>query len=143
EVALRRVGEVLVKIEDPALRETYRQQSAYWLGVDATRVVLRPPTAPRDGARRDQSSNGDVSQPRPTGKDWSVAFRYLLEILAVRPDAIHRVREQLPLDHLEPKERDAYQRMLETLGEDGGLQSLGEALANFPDEEQDLVRRAW
>ena len=143
EVALRRVGEVLVKIEDPALRETYRQQSAYWLGVDANRVVLRPPTAPRDGARRDQSSNGDVSQPRPTGKDWSVAFRYLLEILAVRPDAIHRVRERLPLEDLEPKERVAYQRMLETVGTDGGLQALGDALPSFPDEEQDLVRRAW
>jgi len=143
EVALRRVGEVLVKIEDPALRETYRQQSAYWLGVDANRVVIRPPTAPRDGARRGQSSNGDVSQPKPAGKEWSVAFRYLLEILAVRPEAIHRVRGRLTLEDLEPKERGAYQRMLETLGTDGGLQALGEALPDFPDEEQDLVRRAW
>ena len=143
EVALRRVGEVLVKIEDPALRETYREQSAYWLGVDANRVVLRPPSAIRDGARREESSNGDVSRPQPAGKQWSAAFRYLLEILAVRPDAIARVRGRLHPDDLEPKERGAYQRMLETAGTEAGLKALGEALPSFPDEEQDLVRRAW
>jgi DNA primase len=143
EVALRRVGEVLVKIEDPALRETYRQQSAYWLGVDANRVVIRPPTAPRDGARRDQASGRDVSEPGPAGKEWSVPFRYLLEMLAVRPDAIRRVRDRLPEQDLEPKERNAYRRLLDTVGTEGGLQALGDALPGFPDEEQDLVRRAW
>ena len=143
ELGLRRVGEVLVKIEDPAVRETYREQSAYWLGVDANRVVLRPPSAPRDGARREESSNGDVSRAQPAGKQWSAAFRYLLEILAVRPDAIARVRGRLHPEDLEPKERGAYQRMLETAGADGGLKALGDALASFPEEEQDLVRRAW
>jgi len=143
EIALRRVGEVLVKIEDPAVRETYREQSAYWLGVDANRVVLRPPSAPRDGARREESSTGDVSRPAPAGKQWSAAFRYLLEILAVRPDALHRVRGRLHPEDLEAKERGAYQRMSEAVGTDGGLQALGDALPGFPDEEQDLVRRAW
>jgi DNA primase len=143
EIALRRVGEVLVKIEDPAVRETYREQSAYWLGVDANRVVVRPPSAPRDGARREESSTGDVSRPAPAGKQWSAAFRYLLEILAVRPDALHRVRGRLHPEDLEAKERGAYQRMSEAVGTDGGLQALGDALPGFPDEEQDLVRRAW
>ncbi|MEP7105702.1 MAG: DNA primase [Chloroflexota bacterium] len=143
EVALRRVGEVLLKIEDPAVRETYRQQSAYWLGVDANRVVIRPPAPPRDGARRATGAGSDVSNSGATGKEWSVPFRYLLEILAVRPDAILRVRDRLPETDLEPKELSAYRRFLETVGTEGGLQALGDALPGFPDEEQDLVRRAW
>ena len=67
---------------------------------------------------------------------------YLLSILAVRPDATERVRAALPAEDLQEDEQGPFLRMLDTL-ESGGLQALTESLPEFPDTEQDLVRRAW
>jgi len=72
----------------------------------------------------------------------SVGVSYLLQFLAVHPDASARVREQLPPEELEEEDRVAYLRMLETLDR-GGLEALSAEVSAYPEEEQILVRKAW
>jgi hypothetical protein len=80
---------------------------------------------------------------RPEGKKLADDVRFLLSILAVRPDALQRVRSRLrPEEDLDGDDRATYLRMVETL-ERGGLEALVRELAGYPAEEQDLVRRAW
>jgi hypothetical protein len=67
---------------------------------------------------------------------------YLLRLLAVRPEAVDRVRTGLRPEDLEEDDRAALARMVEVL-EDGGLDALADGLAGFPGEEEQLVRRAW
>ena len=59
-----------------------------------------------------------------------------------RPEAVGRVKDGLQPEDLEEDDRAALARMVETL-EDGGLDALAARLTNFPDEEEQLVRRAW
>ena len=67
---------------------------------------------------------------------------YLLQVLAVRAEALDRVLGILDPADLEEDERAAYLRMVSAL-EKGGLEALGRALDQFPAEEQRLVRKAW
>jgi hypothetical protein len=67
---------------------------------------------------------------------------YLLQVLAVRPEALERVRASLNLADLEGDDRIAYLQMVEIL-QKGGLEALGREVGNYPGELEALVRKAW
>jgi DNA primase len=147
ELAVGRVRGVLSRIPDPAVREAYRQDAALWLGIDQRLLVLTAPV----GARRasPSASPAEATVPgeggfpaRPRGKTLSKRLDYLLRLLAVRPEAAGRVKSELPAEDLEEDDRVAFVRMVTTL-DAGGAAALAAELTGFPDEEEQLVRRAW
>ena len=147
ELAASRAREVLEKIPDPAVRETYRERAAGWIGVQPH--LLTPQANSPSPARGRAGVGGDGAgtngrsglATRPAGKKLTVG-RYLLQLLAVRPVAFERVRTKLTPDELDEEDRGIYVRMLETY-ERGGASGLETELAGYPAEEQDLIRRAW
>jgi DNA primase len=70
------------------------------------------------------------------------ASAYLVQLLAVRPAAFDRVRTKITAGELDPDDRPIYVRMLGSY-EGGGTAGLEADLAEYPSEEQDLIRRAW
>src|SRR6202158_6095142 len=144
ELAASRVREVLEKIPDAAVRDTYRERAAGWIGVQPHLLTANPlsPSGERVRVRGGEATNGKAGlAARLTGKKLTVG-RYLLQLLAVRPVALDRVRTMLTPDELDEGDRGIYQRMLETY-ERGGVSGLETELAGYPAEEQDLIRRAW
>jgi DNA primase len=147
ELAASRAREVLEKIPDPAVRETYRERAASWIGVQPHLLTPQAPSpSPRSGGRVGErgmeAANGKGGlAARLVGKKLTVG-RYLLQLLAVRPVAFERVRTKLTTDELDEQDRGIYVRMLETY-ERGGASGLETELAEYPAEEQDLIRRAW
>jgi DNA primase len=143
ELAASRAREVLEKIPDPAVRETYRERAAGWIGVQPHLLTAQPnslsPSRERGGAERTNGKSGLAG--RPAGKKLTVG-RYLLQLLAVRPVAFERVRKIVTPEELDEQDRGIYVRMLETY-ERGGASGLETELAGYPAEEQDLIRRAW
>jgi DNA primase len=143
ELAAARAREVLEKIPDPAIRDTYRERAAGWLGVQPH--LLTPLSPPGRGA--EVGKNGGKTAvtnglaPGLAGNKPSVS-RYLLQLLAVRPAAFELVRTKLKPDELDEEDRGMYVRMLETY-ERGGTAGLEAELAEYPPGEQDLIRRAW
>jgi DNA primase len=87
ELAASRVREVLERIPDPAVRDTYRERAAGWIGVQPHLLVSQPPTARGMGAGKGAGNNG--LDARVVGKKVTVG-RYLLMLLAVRPVEIGR-----------------------------------------------------
>jgi DNA primase len=145
EVALRDVNAVLGRIEDPALREQYRQEAALWLGIDQKNLVYQPPQPARarqEGSAPARSSDSNRLAPEGVGKKVSRIVGYLLQVLAVRPEALERVRASLNLADLEGNDRVAYLHMVETL-QRGGLEALGREVGDYPAELEALVRKAW
>jgi DNA primase len=135
EVARERVNTILGRISDPAVRESYREKAAAWLGV--------PPhlmTVTASAPRLPVVTNGRLDQPR-AGKKMT-SGRYLLQILAVRADALERIRAGLDPDDLELEDRQTYLSMVQIL-ERGGQELLVRELPSFDDEAQDMIRRAW
>ncbi len=139
ERAAARAREVIERIPDPALRESYRERAAGWIGIQPH---LLSPLAPRGGGSgRGGGSPIDGLARRMGGKKLTVG-RYLLQLLAVNPLAFERVRTNITADELDEEDRGMYLRMLETYNR-GGAAGLAQELANYPAEEQDLIRRAW
>ncbi len=138
EIALVKVNAVLGKIADPALRETYRGHAAVWLGIEPHLLQLKAAGA----GRRPEPGSDPGLGPKRNGKKRVTTARYLLQVLAVRPDAAERVRARLKPEELEEDERGAYVRLLETL-QRGGFEALGREVSEYPEEEQDLIRQAW
>jgi len=68
--------------------------------------------------------------------------RYLVQLLAVRPQAFERVGSQIAADDLDEGDRALFIRMLGSY-ERAGPEGLEADLAGYPPEEQDLIRRAW
>lgn len=68
--------------------------------------------------------------------------KYLVQLLAVRPDAFQHVRSSVAPDELEPGDRGIYMRMLETY-ERAGADGLERELGDYPLEAQEVIRRAW
>jgi DNA primase len=68
--------------------------------------------------------------------------KYLVQLLAVRPDAFDRVRAQVSPDELDPSDRGIYVRMLETYDR-SGPNGLEAELRDYPIEAQEVIRRAW
>lgn len=147
ELAASKAREVLEKIPDPAVRESYRERAAGWIGVQPH---LLTPQAPSPSPARGRAgvggagseTNGKSGLAGPLrGKKLTVG-RYLLQLLAVRPVAFERVRTIVTPAELDEQDRGLYERMLETY-ERGGESGLENELAGYPAEEQDLIRRAW
>jgi DNA primase len=70
------------------------------------------------------------------------ASGYLVQLLAVRPTAFEQVRTKITPQELEEGDRGVFVRMLESY-ERGGPAGLEADLADYPTEDQDLIRRAW
>src|SRR4029077_7417550 len=147
ELAAARAREVIDRIPDPAVRETYRERAAGWIGVQPHLLSPLPPQGGGLGRGAESRKNGgkETVKPglgvRPAGKKVTVG-RYLLQLLAVRPVAFERVRTKITPDELDEQDRGIYVRMLETY-ERGGASGLEAELGGYPPEEQDLIRRAW
>jgi hypothetical protein len=80
--------------------------------------------------------------PRPAlGNKLSVG-QHLLTLIAVRPEALERIRAQVKPEHFAEDDRRTYLRMLETFT-GGGLDELQASLEKYEEHEQELIRRAW
>ena len=149
EQAASRAREVLERIPDPAVRESYRERAAGWIGVQPHLLSSLPAgrgsgSGAGTGNNRpnERGNNGKSGlTARVAGKKVTVA-RYLVQLLAVRPVAFERVRTKITPEELDEEDRGVYVRMLETY-ERGGASGLESELDGYPAEEQDLIRRAW
>ncbi|TAN31816.1 DNA primase [bacterium] len=143
ELAAARAREVLEKIPDPAVRETYRERAAGWIGVQPHLLFPLPRSGggPARGADTGKREDRNGLAGRLAGKKVTVG-RYLLQLLAVRPVAFERVRTKITPEELDEEDRVVYVRMLETY-ERAGASGLEAELAGYPAGEQDLIRRAW
>jgi DNA primase len=143
ELAAARAREVLEKIPDPAVRESYRDRAAGWLGVQPHLLTPLSPAGRGAESRKNGGKTGVTNglASRLAGKKPTVG-RYLLQLLAVRPVAFELVRTKLTPEELDEEDRGMYVRMLETY-ERGGAAGLEAELADYPPGEQDLIRRAW
>jgi DNA primase len=141
EIALKRVNDVLSRIPSPALRETYRERAANWLGVEPHLMEVKAQARPSRPARESESQSNGLPPGAP-GKELSSELRYLIQVLAVRPEAAARLREKLDPDHLDGEERSAYLRMLQTV-ERGGADALQAELDGYSPEWQAAVSEAW
>ena len=139
EQAASRAREVLERITDPAVRESYRERAAGWIGVQPHLLQASLSPSGRGAEARTNGKPGLTTGVR--GKKVTVA-RYLVQLLAVRPVAFERVRTKLTPEELDEEDRGVYVRMLETY-ERSGASGLESELAQYPAEEQDLIRRAW
>lgn len=140
ELAVSKAREVLEKIPDPAVRETYRDRAAGWIGVQPY-LLAAGAAEPR---ARVQNGKNHPPAGLPVGfrgKTLS-ASRYLLQLLAVRPVAYEVVRTKLTPEEFDESDRTVFLRMLDSY-ERGGEAGLEKDLAGYPAEEQDLIRRAW
>jgi len=140
EMALERVYPVLGKITDAAVREAYRVKAAEWLGVEA-RLMNR---AVRSGRRTSERAAEPEEQrlPRPALGNKLTVGQHLLTLIAVRPEALDRIRAQVAPEHFDEDDRRTYLRMLETFT-GGGLDELQASLEKYEEHEQELIRRAW
>jgi DNA primase len=139
EQAASRAREVLERIPDPAVRESYRERAAGWIGVQPHLLQASLSPSGRGAEAKTNGKPGLTAGVR--GKKVTVA-RYLVQLLAVRPVAFERVRTKLTPEELDEEDRGVYVRMLETY-ERSGASGLESELAGYPAEEQDLIRRAW
>jgi DNA primase len=150
EQAASRAREVLERIPDPAVRESYRERAAGWIGVQPHLLSSLSPAGRGSGRGAEAGSNRQTAgatngkpglATRLAGKKVTVA-NYLVQLLAVRPVAFERVRTKITPQELDEEDRGVYERMLETY-ERAGASGLESELAGYPAEEQDLIRRAW
>jgi DNA primase len=139
EQAATRARDVLERIPDPAVRESYRERAAGWIGVQPH--LLQGSLSPSGKGAEARTNGKSGLAARVAGKKVTVA-RYLVQLLAVRPSAFERVRTKVTPEELDEEDRDIYVRMLETY-ERGGASGLESELGGYPAEEQDLIRRAW
>jgi DNA primase len=137
EQAAARAREVLEKIPDPAVRDTYRERAAGWLGVQPHLLAV---TAAQPAPARQVAKGNAVA--RPAVARNVTASRYLIQLLAVRPHAFDRVRDRIVPQDLDEGDQALFIRMLGSY-ERGGPDGLEADLAGYPPEEQDLIRRAW
>jgi DNA primase len=144
ELVLRDIYAVLDRISDPALQDHYRRLAARLADLDE-KLVQRPPKVAslrQQGGPAPRGSEHNRLAAEGVGKKVSKIVGYLLQVLAVRPEALERVRASLNLADLEADDRVAYLHMGETL-QGGGLEALGREVGNYPPELEALIRRAW
>jgi DNA primase len=134
EVAATRAREVLGRIPDAAVRETYRERAAGWIGVQPHLLSVSPRSVPA-------SLSPTPLAPKGRGERFVTPSLYLVQLLAVRPVAFERVQAIAP-DDLDESERGIFVRMLGSY-QRGGPAGLEADMAGYPPEEQDLIRRAW
>jgi len=150
EVWLRRVRQQLGKIKDPVEQRTYAElaingfEAGSRFGITPGQLLAFVPGhagLERTNTGSEQPSRDGLSRTQP-GNKVSNRVGYLLQVLAVRPEALVRVRGILDPADLQEDDRAAFLRMVSVL-EEGGLEALGRELDGFPAEDQRLVRKAW
>jgi DNA primase catalytic core len=117
------------------LHEAYAELAERKTGISRHLLLRDPEPAPA----RATAANGNRAAGPPKKMTPS---RYLVQLLAVRPAAVERVRLTLSVQELDEDVRDIFIRMLDSY-EHGGPTGLEADLAGYPAEEQDLIRRAW
>ncbi len=117
--------------------EAYAELAERKTGISRHLLLGDPPPAPAPASK--PVVNG--ARLAPASKKTTPS-RYLVQLLAVRPAALDRVRVMLTVEELDADVRDIFIRMLESY-ERGGPTGLEADLAGYPAEEQDLIRRAW
>ncbi len=134
EIVAGKLREWIAEFPEP-LHEGFAELAERRTGISRHLLLREPDRKPGPRPR----SNG--LEMRVAGKKLSVG-RYLLQLLAVNPGAFERIRTMIAPDELDEGDRVIYIRMLETYGR-GGTSGLEKELAEYPAEEQDLIRRAW
>ncbi len=112
------------------LREAYAEVAERRTGI-SRHLLLIAPAAPTDGTRRPR----EVATREGVGK-------YLVQLLAVRPDAFGRIRALVSPEELEPSDRAIYVRMLDSYDR-SGAGGVEAELRDYPIEAQEVIRRAW
>jgi len=112
------------------LREAYAEVAERRTGI-SRHLLLIAPAAPTDGTRRPR----EVATREGVGK-------YLVQLLAVRPDAFGRIRTLVSPEELEPSDRALYVRMLDSYDR-AGAGGVEAELRDYPIEAQEVIRRAW
>lgn len=143
EMAAAKARDILGRIPDVAVREAYRERAAGWIGVQPHLLAVQAQQPKREARTAEPAGNG--ARPGANGKAAArkqTPGRYLVQLLAVRPEAFDRIRAKLAPEDLDEGDRSVFIRMLETY-ERGGPSALEAELAGYPPEEQDLIRRAW
>lgn len=135
EVGVRRIKAVLDRISDRAQKDTYAELAGQLFGIRAE--LLLPPGRTADA--RPQTSG--LAASGRGNKLWD-SVGYLLGALVVRPEALERVLGILDQADLGDADRATFRRLVTAL-ERGGSDALGQDLAGFTPEEQQLIRRAW
>ena len=118
-----------------SLHETYAELAERKTGI-SRHLLLQDPEAPRplNPALSPRGDRGRAKKMTPS--------RYLVQLLAVRPAALEKLRMILTAGELDEDDREVFIRMLESY-ERRGPGGLEADLNSYPSEEQDLIRRAW
>ena len=145
ELGIRRIREVLDLVADPAEKDTYAEVAGRAFDVEP-KLLLAYRSSPERPGRPPGPEPAPARQPGlvapPVGNKLSKRVSYLLQVLAVRPQALERVQRTLDPADLEEDDRSAYSRLVTAL-ETGGPERLDRELGGFPLEEQNLIRQAW
>jgi DNA primase catalytic core len=119
----------------PNLHEAYAELAERKTGISRHLLLRDPEPAPA------RALVGNGTRAAGLAKKMTPS-RYLVQLLAVRPTAVDRVRLMLTAQELDEDVRDTFIRMLESY-ERGGPTGLEADITGYPAEEQDLIRRAW
>jgi DNA primase len=140
EIALGKVNAVLAQVPDAALRASYRERAANWLGMEPHLMELK--VQPEARRRSTSVEFSDGLAPMGAGKELTSELRYLIKVLAVRPEAAARLRARLDPEYLDGEEKDAYLKMLQSVDR-GGTEALQGELETFPPEWRAAMSEAW
>ena len=117
-----------------SLRDGYAEAAERHTGISRHLLLQEPAIKPV------KSPQNDVVA-KVAGRKLT-AGRYLLQLLAVRPVAFERVRTMVIPEELDLDDRGVFVRMLGSYDR-GGPNGLEADLGGYPQDEQDLIRRAW
>ncbi len=131
EMVASRIREYIAQFP-PGLREGYAEIAERRTGI--SRHLLLIPVAP--------VAAGPAPRRAPATRAREGPGKYLVQLLAVRPDAFERIRDKIAPDEMEPSDRSIYVRMLDSYDR-AGAGGLEADLRDYPDEAQDVIRRAW
>ena len=118
-----------------SLHEGYAEAAERHTGISRHMLLEEP--SPKPARPTEVNGSGRRAAARKL-----TASAYLVELLAVRPQAFEVVRSRITSQELDPDDRPVFVRMLGSY-ERGGPTGLEADLAGYPSEEQDLIRRAW
>jgi hypothetical protein len=137
---VRRVFSVTDKIRDPTIRGAYLLKVPEWLAIEPAEWN-RAVEASRKRPERASDFEEQRLPPPAHGNKLTVG-QHLLTLIAVRPEALDRIRAQVSPELFDEDDRRTYLRMLETFT-GGGLDELQASLEKYEEHEQELIRRAW
>jgi DNA primase catalytic core len=136
--AIGAVQRLLDEVSEPSVWERYKELAKQILEIDARQEPFRR----RSPSRSTGPAADDDPQPQTVSAPITHGMAYVLQLLAICPEALPGVVAALPPDELTGRDRDAYLRMVRAL-ERGGAQGLADEVRSLAPEEQNLVYRAW